>query len=321
VRLNHITGLAPDNLLRIGTEDQDDEYIFVAAVNPVSLVVTLRHALQLLHAQNSAASLVDSSAAPIVANVNLERAIGAGDSLLFVSPAAQQGNFSTPGNFVRINDGLDTEICRIGQLGTITLTSGAYVDYPVGAVVEAVNPSDDASSLDKAITSAVQAGSLVVTVDNRQTLQPGDVVRIGGDNDPDQEYAVISSIPNSIPPPNAGTLVLNGPLRRAHVASTVLRKQASPVPRFFPPSPTSLLFAAPRGSSVLTISGSDNAFAQNKALIRVLLAGDIEYYLSSCHQPGKSLSRSGFAQYKSGIRTPWGCSSGQSSGNVAGAGA
>ncbi len=272
-RVETAAGFAAGNLVRIGTAVPDYEYIFLGAVNPATSVIILRRPLQLLHPTDDGVTLMDDSAAPVTAGIDLATAISAGDSLLFV-PVADHGALTTPGDFIRINDGSNSEIRQIGELGTVALTEAAYTDYLAGALVEAVNPTNDAGA-DKFLTAAAPAGSVVITVDGRETLRIGDAVRIGLVADPDREFVVITSLPNPGPAPNAGNVVLNAPLQRAHAAATVVRRQAMPVPRSTPP-PTALLLTTPRNSPVQTLSGSDG-FAANAA-VRITTSPGTTYY-------------------------------------------
>jgi phage tail sheath protein FI len=270
-RVKNAAGFAAGNLVRIGGADPDYEYMFVGAVNPATSIITLRRPLQLLHPIDDAITVI--SAAPVTAGIDLATAMSAGDSVLFV-PVANHGALITPGDFIRINDGDNSEIRQIGELGTVTLTEGAYADYPAGALVEAVNPANDAGA-DRFLTAAAPAGSVVIAVDSREKLQVGDVVRIGLVTDPDREFVVIRSLPNPGPAPNAGNVVVNAPIQRAHAAATVVHRQTMPIPRTTPP-PTALMLTAPRGSSVLTLSGSHD-FAKD-AVVRVTTSSGTPYY-------------------------------------------
>src|SRR5260221_12606914 len=119
-RVETAAGFAAGNLVRIGTAVPDYEYIFLGAVNPATSVIILRRPLQLLHPTDDGVTLMDDSAAPVTAGIDLATAISAGDSLLFV-PVADHGALTTPGDFIRINDGSNSEIRQIGDWGQFRL--------------------------------------------------------------------------------------------------------------------------------------------------------------------------------------------------------
>lgn len=78
----------------------------------------------------------------------------------------------------------------------------------------------------KRLTADVSVGASVITVNNRVGLSEGSFIQIG--DAPNDEYAVITSLPNPAPggaAPNAGDVVLSHPLAHNHAGNTVVISQ------------------------------------------------------------------------------------------------
>lgn len=258
-------------LLRIGVVDNDDEYVFTASVS--GSVVTLRQPLMLSHPAAAGVVQLMDSGTP-VDPTSLDREVSAGDTFLFI-PAADRSNYITSGDFVHITDGNNSEIRRIGQLAAITLSVGAYADYPASATVEAVTLTDDPGSTNKT-TEEAQAGANVIVLDDRQGLNSGDVVRIGMAGTNEVEYVTIQSVPNRMPPPDSGNVILTSPLQHDHIAGTEVWRQLTPVVRTSPPAPTALTLTTRRNSTTLILSAG-NGYVQ-RTLVRINTPVGVYYH-------------------------------------------
>ena len=201
------TPIATGDLLRVGTAGSD-EYVFVSGP-PVGNSVLLSSSLQLPHA--SGTQVVRQSSPAAGPATQLVVASSPGDVVLEL--------LSTAGfaNFVRFLDANPTrvEIRRIGELGRITLTQGAYTNYPVGSRVERVTLGAVSPPID--LTANADIGATVVRVSDRSLLSIGDLLQIG--LGADLELAEIAALPAPGPNPNPGNVVLRAGLRRHHDAN------------------------------------------------------------------------------------------------------
>ncbi len=135
----------------------------------------------------------------------------------------------TPGDSLWVDVGLHRE------MGTILSVNAATSQVTLTAVLANPHaplpvPATPSFSL-KTLTSAAPAGSRVVALGNRITLQVGDVVRIG--DAPNQEYATIVGLPNRSPAgvsPDAGNVVLDHSLALSHPNGGTFRRQLPPPP-------------------------------------------------------------------------------------------
>jgi hypothetical protein len=142
---------------------------------------------------------------------------------------------------------------------TVTVTS--VRDRAVGfqPAVAAVVPTGTTATLPpRALASQAAAGDVVISLDNRLGLAPGDVLRIGAA--PAEEYGTVREIsePRSVPP-DAGAVVLTRPLRRTHVSGAAVQRQH--VPTVDPArQPTLVLLASgPDSNELLVVDGSGYA--------------------------------------------------------------
>ena len=271
ISVNNVSGLSAGDLLQLGVDPNDDEYVFVDSTNVATNVVTLRGPLMLDHPAAANGVQLMTAGTPVNATILNDGSL-ANDTLLFV-PVVDHPNYTTAQDFIFINDGDDSEVRRLGSLGTLTLAAAAYADYPQGTLVEAVTLADTvAPNTNKVTTAESHIGSNLLLLDDRQKLNVGDVVRIGATNDPDVEYVTIQSIPNRSAGSDTGAIVINTPLQRDHVSGVTVRSQT--VQRSAP-SPTALATATRRNSLGLVVGGS-NAFAANNT-IRIT-AGGTPYY-------------------------------------------
>lgn len=276
--VNTVAALNPagGELLRIGTiADNDDEYIFTAGTTAATNTITLRTPLVLPHAAAAGAvQLMDSGTDVDATTLTASGATASGDTVLFLQ---NRTNYTTANDFLRITDANtdNVEIRRIGELGTLPLSVKPYADYPRGALIEVVTPTDEVGSADKSLTADAAAGSNVLDLDDRTGLNEGDVVRVGTSVDPGREFVVIKSLPNRLPAPDAGKVILAAPLQNARPKPSQVRKQTMPVPRAAK-SPGALTLVAQRNAGELVTGGSDG-FAVSD-VVRVRVNAEIYYH-------------------------------------------
>lgn len=132
----------------------------------------------------------------------------------------------TAGNTIWVDTGLPREMGTILSVNAaasqVTLTAALANPHAVPV------PATPGFSL-KTLTSAAPAGTRVVALGNRITLELGDVVKIGGPAN--EEFATITGIPNrSAVGADPGNVVLDHALVLAHPTGDPLRRQLSPQP-------------------------------------------------------------------------------------------
>ncbi len=92
----------------------------------------------------------------------------------------------------------------------------------------------------KTLTAAAPAGSLVISVDNRISLNVNDLIRI--DSGVDEEYATIVGLPEqATTSPDAGIVLIDHPLIVTHATGTAVRRQAAPLVDTTNPAPPTTL--------------------------------------------------------------------------------
>jgi uncharacterized protein len=207
-----------------GTPNTREEVIFIrsaVSLGGTNWRVQLDTPLQVDHADGEAVNVLNALAAPAPADVTaLTRAAVPGDGVLVVPDNA----VFAAGNFVRLVDGTRGEFRRIGATQGIEFDVPMMQTLPVGSYVQHVQCADDGAVTVKRLdapvgtnTVAVQAGALALTVNNRQGLHIGQVLRVGASADPDVEYVVIRELPDPAgAAPDAGRIVLERPLARPH---------------------------------------------------------------------------------------------------------
>jgi phage tail sheath protein FI len=126
----------------------------------------------------------------------------------------------------------------------------------------------------KQLTSAADAGRIVVSLNNRLGLNIDDVLRIG--TAPNEEYVTIAEVSgerNVAPDP--GTVVLNSPLQQTHANGTQIRRQHPPTVNTAR-QPAITLFLAQENSDSLIVNDGSN-YAANE-ILRITLPAGTEYY-------------------------------------------
>jgi phage tail sheath protein FI len=280
--------IAINDLLEIGGQLSGElRYVTnVATVDATHQRVTLRDPLMLAYAINAPVAKLDPApggANEIAANT-LSEAAHIGDRAVFLTPA--MANFNARNTLIIFNRGTPTQQARrIGSLGLLSLSTGAYGTYPAGTLVEGVSLADDGAVTAKTTTAATPANSTVVTVNNRVGLTVGDVLRIGAT---DPEYATIVTLPNPSPggaAPNAGNIVLSPPLRRAQPNGTVVQRQAMPITTVALRPVTTVVLDVANGARVIPITDggmpappAGNQFLANEFIRITTAAGDVSYH-------------------------------------------
>jgi uncharacterized protein len=270
--------IAAGTVLRLGAAPLDDEYVIsdgvVSAAPPAQRTVGLLTPVQLPHTGGGGATI------DVFAAASFPNPVAAADQSPLSSPAApgasvllvgNRAPFVTPQDFVRINDGNNTEIRRIGQLASVALSSAAYSDYPAGSGVDEVTIlTGPARNL---LQNAV-AASNVITIDTRAGLAAGEVLQIGLAADPQRELVTIQSLPNPQAGLDPGIVVLATPLQHGKAAPSEVHRVTPPINLGVVPG-TVLASPASRGAGTLLLSGGNLLAAP--AVLRVTV-GTTAYY-------------------------------------------
>lgn len=264
IRLIDVVALATGHVLQLGAiADNNDEYVIVAAVNGTTKVVTLKTKLALPHLTSDFVQQVTLTSTDSDSLALDGGEAGAGDTVILLQ---DRTGFTTAGELLQITDAVPDriEIRRIGQLGELALNVPTYGEYAAGTRVERVMLSDT-GAID--LTADTSAGSNVISVSNRTTLAKGDVIRIGVSTA--AEVIVVADLPNPLPAPNAGKIILSTPLRLAHLQAVGIVQELSVAT---PQHATIVALNATLGAAKIVVSGS-NGFA-NGDTIRVTTAQD-----------------------------------------------
>ncbi|MCK7495866.1 MAG: hypothetical protein MZW92_36550 [Comamonadaceae bacterium] len=242
--------------------------------------------LQFDHEDGEEVNLLAALAAPAPADVTtLDRPAVPGDGMLVVP---NNGVFAV-GEFVRVVDGARGEFRRIGDLHAIGFGVPAPT-IPAGTYLQPVTTADDGAvgvkRLDApvgAATVAVAAGALALSVNDRQGLAIGQLLRVGAATDPDVEYVVIRDLPNpSGAAPDAGRIVLETALARAHGGASAASRDIVALQQ----APTEqarsavLIHEVPAGASTALASAALLAAAPTPTdLLRLVSPGGVPAFL------------------------------------------
>lgn len=128
----------------------------------------------------------------------------------------------------------------------------------------------------RALQAAVTPGAVVITLDARIGLSPGDVIRIGVA--PSVEYATVLSLsdPRAVPP-DLGAVVIDAPLQLDHAKTTEVRRQ-KPATVDNTRQATSTLLDAATGTTQLLVSDGAGWVAGDIARV-TLPSGDQHYHV------------------------------------------
>ncbi len=238
-------------LLEIGAAAYREFRFVTQAQRTASDQVTLHldAALALPHRHNEQVTPL-LVATPVIQAATLDTAVNAGDEMLFLDDL--QGQFANTDHLVVIDraDASHREVRRIGALFSVTLSTGAYGDYPAGSLAEKVTLADDARSL----TAPAAGGDTSVKVDDVRALAVGQRVLVGAGLNP--EAMVVKSItPDQTTPPH-GTVGLTSPLAAGHFSGHPFR-----------PAAKSLTASANAGQGIIVLD--DRLGLSEKDLLRV----------------------------------------------------
>ncbi len=150
-------------------------------------------AVHLPHASGVAVTPLD--VAGFTQTSTLRPGASAGDALIFVDVV---GALNNRGDLVIVDPGggATAEVRRIGELGTIDLSTAAYESYPTGSLVEEVMLADDVRTLGAAV--AVGDTTLTLTADAVQFLLPGTQLLI--DPGASEETVTVGNVNTSVVP-------------------------------------------------------------------------------------------------------------------------
>ena len=149
--------------------------------------------------------------------------------------------------------GIAHEAFLRGNLFQVSLAQALPFAAPANSRFEHVTLADDGTVTPKATTAALQPGTRVIALNDRQRLTVGQIIRVGAPAL--EEFATILAIPaGGGPAPDPGTITLAQPLVRNHAAAVVVQAQLAPV---FPGgghNAARLVLAADAGSTGLLLN-------------------------------------------------------------------
>jgi phage tail sheath protein FI len=280
IRISGPGAVAAGTVIRLGAAGTDDEYVIAdaapvaAAPNPRDVI--LRTPVLLLHPNGGpTVDILAAFPAPATPADSTTFAGSAVDADVLL--VANRTNFVTAGEFVRINDGNNTEIRRVGQLSSIVLPASAYGDYPAGSVVEVINEAVDGAP-PRTLTSPVDPNvGNVIDLDNRSGLNVGDVLRIGAVADPTREFATIGGLPGpQLGLTNPGRVVLTTSLRNTKLPGDPAARLTAPITRAGQ-NPTSLATPTARNTGTLIVGGGNGIVGP--AVLRITTSAGAFFHL------------------------------------------
>lgn len=282
-----IADLAAGDLLEVGT-GTGAEFRFVTSVDVDPADATLATAsldgpLALRHLAAEVVTRLSADIADVTVDVfgsTLDADARAGDRVAFVVTRDDGGTiqFDDPADLVVVEPGsADAEVRRIGDLQQVTLSRGFGERLAAGTVVEGVTMADDATA--RALTRDAAAGSLAITLDVRDGLVEGGVLRIGTGTE--QEFATIDALPDRAPGgADPGTVTLAGALLAAHSSGDEVFLQAV-ASAGLPAAAT--LFDAAAGTVVIAVTDA-NGYAAGD-VVRLTTPGGDELYAALEENP------------------------------------
>jgi len=276
-----------NDLLEIGADDPflsaEHRFVIALSVQGNKLSLTLDSPLVLGYPLNTTVNKLNPAPAGGAKN-NLGSTASSGDRVVYLKPPFKPVKRDQLVIFDHANDGQEAR--RIGNLNLLTLTTGAYSAYPAASVVQGVTLADVTDVDDPAkhyLAAPVNAGSTVISLDDRTRLKVNDIIRIG--TDPDQEYATIAALPNPSPdnsPPNPGDVVLTQALRSARLKGVEVRGQNLLVRPHRPATVVVLDVASGNPWVPVTDGGQGADRYLTDDIIRVTTpTGDVSYHLLS----------------------------------------
>lgn len=235
------------------------EYHFVVRmtiVDPFTASVVLEGPLAQAWADGSA--VVPQKAPPAMPphTANLTIAAGVGDGLVFVDNLGGHFNVATDVVLIHAADATHDEVRRIGLLGQLTVSPGAFEHYPAGSIVEKVDILDD----DRKLAAATAAN------DTSFTLSAADATGLNVDDQVTIEAGTVNQDVTSIQSIAGTTINVSPKLAHAHVVG-------APVTPGF--SLKRLSAAATAGSRAVSLS--DRTSLSTGDVIRIGVAPNEEF--------------------------------------------
>lgn len=135
-----VLGVPGDSLFEVGDPAIAEYVTATAAADLGGGVVRLTLNAPLMMDYPAGADVIAIELPAPATSAQLEVAANSGDLLIYLDDL--QGAFNNPANLIYIDDGNSAELRRIGELSSMTLDLGAYVDYPQGSLVQLVNMAD-----------------------------------------------------------------------------------------------------------------------------------------------------------------------------------
>jgi phage tail sheath protein FI len=245
------TAASPNGLPWIVQIDAGD-LIEVAIVTAVEEVATDRFRFEmnrpLLDSYPVAQAIDVFQSSTTASGLTLGSPTAAGEFIIFANTTS---TFAA-GDLIELEPGTaNHEAFAVGSLARLTFTA-TPTSLPAGTAVRHVALTDNALAA-KRTTAAALAGSRSVSLDSRDGLSVGDLVRIGP---PTQfEFAHIVAIPGDPSPgPNPGTITLEAPLSRAFATNAVVQLQDSAAGGN---DGSRLIFGTPAGATTAVVAGGD----------------------------------------------------------------
>ena len=169
--------LAAADMLEIGATAVA-EYRTVVSTSQVAVVsatdstihLTLDSALLLSYATGAAVVRLDLAPANVSNTVNIETAVAGGSAVFLASNV----NFTTQGDYVLIDGGAHREVRHVGDFSQFDVAPGAFDDYALGTLIQAVTfPAARTLTGTTATTATLQAGETAgLVVGQRIVVSP-----------------------------------------------------------------------------------------------------------------------------------------------------
>jgi phage tail sheath protein FI len=247
----------------------------VDAVVNTRATVVLDAPLAIAHAVGAAVTRLDVSlAAADVFGSGLPEGARAGDLVVYAATRNDAGTirFADPTDLVIIGTGTaQAEVRRIGALHALMLGRAMFEVVPAASVVQGVTMVDTGAA--RALSRDAALGSLAVTLDNRNGLAVGNVLRIGAGDA--ATYVRVVALPNrALGGDDPGTVILAHPLRVAYARGTAAAGQTVTETAGRPVTAT-LFESAPDAARIMV--GDGTAYVAGDAVRIVTPAGADRY--------------------------------------------
>jgi phage tail sheath protein FI len=248
-------------------------------VIPLNTVNGVSPGMALVHGgNNSIVAQVDTTLQLVVLQTALPAAPANGDPLTingnnYTANRLRRANVLPLSDAAGLAPGMSISVGANG--GVIEAIHAGLATIRLQAALPAAPPAGSALAIAaRFLTANADAGAVALALDNRLGLQAGDLLRVGAA--PDEEYVPIERITGDRgAPPDAGSVILAHPLRRAYPAGTTeVRRMAV---RLDPNrQPVFLSLAAAAGAETLLVNDG-TGYAPND-VIRLTPPGDASFF-------------------------------------------